>query len=137
MNLNKLHEEAIKLNANQYNNSQIGDLIVLTKEYIDWIYDFVLNHKQLNTKSLPKNLTDDDLSNLKLLGQFFNHIRKLAIKQHVEIKHKPEHHGINDKFIIKIRNHYFEVFSEFNIYETYKTIILLDYEPEKYVEVKY
>lgn len=107
---------------------------VSSKEYINWVYNFVSTNKHADDESALYTYKGIDAENGQILGAFLDYIKELAAQQRVLIISDKECGFDNEKVTIKIRDKYFEVFRMYG-QGSWTSVGLLENEPD-YAYVK-
>lgn len=102
---------------------------VSSKEYIDWIYDYVSTNKNANDESALYTYKDIDAENGQILGAFLDYIKELATKQRVLVVPDEECKFGSEQVVVKIKDKYFEVFRMFG-QGSWTSVSLLENEPD-------
>ena len=101
---------------------------VSSKEYIDWLYDFVIKNNGANDESALYTYEGDDAENGKLLSYFMSYIQELAKEQRVTIVPDEECSFPSEMLTVKIKDKYFEVFTMYG-QGSFTSVNLLEKEP--------
>ena len=102
---------------------------VSSKEYIDWLYNYVLINKNVNDESALYTYKDIDAENGQILGAFLDYIKELATKQRVLIVPDEECGFDSEQVVVKINDKYFEIFRMFG-QGSWTSVSLLENEPD-------
>ena len=102
---------------------------VSSKEYIDWLYDYVSANKNANDESALYTYKDIDAENGQILGAFLDYIKELATKQRVLIVPDEECEFGSEQVVVKIKDKYFEIFRMFG-QGSWTSVSLLENEPD-------
>lgn len=102
---------------------------VSSKEYIDWLYDYVSINKNANDESALYIYKDIDAENGQILGAFLDYIKELAIKQRVLVVPDEECEFDSEQVVVKIKDKYFEIFRMFG-QGSWTSVSLLENEPD-------
>lgn len=107
---------------------------VSSKEYIDWIYEYVSANKHADDEGALYVYKDIDAENGKILSAFLDFIKEVAKQQRVLVISDDECEFENEKVTIKIKDKCFEIFKMYG-QGSLTSINLLDREPD-YAYVK-
>lgn len=107
---------------------------VSSKEYIDWIYEYVSANKHADDEGALYVYKDIDAENGQILGVFLDFVKELAVQQRVLVISDDKCEFENEEVTIKIKDKYFEIFRMYG-QGSWTSINLLDYEPD-YAYVK-
>lgn len=102
---------------------------VSSKEYIDWLYDYVSTHGHSDDESALYIYKGIDSENGQLLSSFINYIKDLASQQKVPIISDDECMFGNEQVIVKIKDKYFDVF-RMDGQGSWSSVVLLEKEPD-------
>lgn len=102
---------------------------VSSKEYIDWLYDFVIKNNGANDESALYTYEGTDAENGKLLSCFMSYVQKLAKEQRVTIVPDEECSFPSEVLAVKIKDKYFEVFTMYG-QGSFTSVNLLEKEPD-------
>ena len=102
---------------------------VSSKEYIDWLYDYVSINKNANDESALYTYKDIDSENGQILGAFLDYIKELATKQRVLVVPDEECEFGSEQVVVKIKDKYFEIFRMFG-QGSWTSVSLLENEPD-------
>lgn len=105
-----------------------------SREYIDWLYDYVSTNKNANDESALYTYKDIDAENGQILGAFLDYIKELATKQRVLVIPDEECEFDSEQVVVKIKDKYFEIFRMFG-QGAWTSVSLLENEPD-YAYVK-
>lgn len=83
---------------------------VSSREYLQWLYDFILGHESMDTDAATYRYRGTDSENGQLLGALMDYVKILAKEQNVPVTENPECEFYNQAFIIKIQDRYFRIF---------------------------
>lgn len=102
---------------------------VSSKEYIDWIYNYVSANKYVDDEDAIYVYEGIDSENGQLLSGFFDYVEELAKEQRVLIVHDEKCDFDSERAVVKIKDKYFEVFRMYG-QGSWTSIELLDKEPD-------
>ena len=102
---------------------------VSSKEYIDWIYDYVSSNKHADDESALYTYEGIDAENGQLLSAFLDYVEELAKQQRVLVTPDDECEFDSERVTVKINDKYFEIFRMYG-QGTWTSVNLLDEEPE-------
>lgn len=108
--------------------------IVSSKEYIDWIYEYVTANNHVDDEGALYTYEGVDAENGQILGAFLDYVKEIGIQQRVLVISDDECEFENEKVSIKIKDMYFEVFRMYG-QGSWTSVNLLDKEPD-YAYVK-
>ena len=100
-----------------------------SKEYIDWIYDYVSSNKHADDEGALYTYEGIDAENGQLLSAFLDYVKELAVQQRVLVTSDEECGFDNEQVIVKIKDKYFEIFRMYG-QGTWTSVNLLDEEPD-------
>ena len=92
--------------------AQIGKLRqkVSSKEYIDWLYKYISVNNHVDNESALYIYKGIDAENGQIVGSFLDYVKEIAIQQRVLAIWDDECEFENEKFFIKIKDVYIEIF---------------------------
>ena len=102
---------------------------VSSKEYIDWIYDYVSSNKHADDESALYTYEGIDAENGQLLSVFLDYVEELAKQQRVLVTPDDECEFDSEQVTVKIKDKYFEIFRMYG-QGTWTSVNLLDKEPD-------
>lgn len=102
---------------------------VSSKEYIDWLYNYVSTNKNADDESALYTYKDIDAENGQILGAFLDYIKELAAKQRVLVVPDEECDFGSEQVVVKIKDKYFEIFRMFG-QGSWTSVSLLENEPD-------
>lgn len=100
-----------------------------SKEYIDWLYDYVSTNKSVNDESALYTYKGIDAEYGQILGSFLDYVEELATKQRVLIVSNEECKFDNELVVVKIKDKYFVIFRMFG-QGSWTSVSLLEDEPD-------
>ena len=110
---------------------------VSSKEYIDWIYDYVSINKHADDEGALYVYEGIDAENGQILGAFLDYVKELAKQQRVLVVPDDKCCFASEKVVVKIKDKYFELFRMFG-QGSWTSISLLDKEPDyAFVKISY
>lgn len=83
---------------------------VSSKEYIDWLYDYVSANKHANDESATYAYEGIDAENGQILSTFLDYVEELAKEQRVLVVPDDECDFGSEQVVVKIKDKYFEIF---------------------------
>lgn len=83
---------------------------VSSKEYIDWLYNYVSANKHADDESASYTYKDIDAENGQLLSAFLDYVKKLAKQQRVLVVPDEKCEFGSEQVVVKINDKYFEIF---------------------------
>ncbi len=101
---------------------------VSSKEYIDWLYDYVSINKHADDECAAYTYKGIDAENGQILGAFLDYVKNLATQQRVLVIPDDECEFDNEQVVIKIKDKYFEIF-RMHGQGSWTSINLIDKEP--------
>lgn len=101
---------------------------VSSKEYIDWIYNYVSDNKQVDEESAALICKGIDSENGKILGTFLDYVKDLAIQQRVLVIQGDKYGFDSEQVVINIKDRYFELFRMYG-QGSWTSINLMDKNP--------
>ena len=102
---------------------------VSSKEYVDWIYDYVSTNKHADDESASYTYKGIDAENGQLLSAFLNYVKELAKQQRVLVTPDEECEFDSEQVAVKIKDKYFEIFRMYG-QGSWTSVNLLDKEPD-------
>lgn len=102
---------------------------VSSKEYIDWVYNYVSANKHANDESATYTYEGIDAENGQVLSAFLDYVEELAKEQRVLIVPDDECDFGSEQVVVKIKDKYFEIFRMYG-QGSWTSIGLLDEEPD-------
>ena len=102
---------------------------VSSKEYIDWIYDYVSSNKHVDDESALYTYEGVDAENGQLLSTFLDYVEELSIQQRVLVTPDDECKFDSEQVTVKIKDKFFEIFRMYG-QGSWTSVNLLDEEPE-------
>lgn len=101
---------------------------VSSKEYIDWVYNYVSANKHANDESATYTYEGIDAENGQVLSAFLDYVEELASQQRVLVTPADDCHFDSEQVTVKIKDKYFEIFRMYG-QGSWTSIGLLDEEP--------
>lgn len=83
---------------------------VSSKEYIDWVYNYVSANKHANDESATYTYEGIDAENGRVLSVFLDYVEELAKEQRVLVVPDDECDFGSEQVVVKIKDKYFEIF---------------------------
>ena len=102
---------------------------VSSKEYIDWLYNYVSENKSVDDEGALYQCEGIDKENGSLVSYFLSYVKELAVNQRVMIANDEECEFYNEEVVVKIKDKYFNIF-QMHGQGASTFIYLLDNEPE-------
>ena len=102
--------------------------LVSSKEYIDWLYNYVSTNKNIDDESALYVYQGIDAQYGQIVGTFLDYVEELAESQKVLISSDEDCNFPNEKVIVKIKDKYFELFRMYG-QGSLTSVTLLDKEP--------
>lgn len=102
---------------------------VSSKEYIDWVYNYVSANKRANDESATYTYEGIDAENGQVLSAFLDYVEELAKEQRVLVVPDDECDFGSEQVVVKIKDKYFEIFRMYG-QGSWTSIGLLDKEPD-------
>lgn len=102
---------------------------VSSKEYIDWVYNYVSANKHANDESAIYTYEGIDAENGQVLSKFLDYVEELAKEQRVLVVPDDECDFGSEQVTVKIKDKYFEIFRMYG-QGSWTSIELLDKEPD-------
>ena len=102
---------------------------VSSKEYIDWVYDYVSVNKHADDEDAIYVYEGIDAEYGQILGSFLDYVKELAIQQRVLVIPADYCEFDSEQITIKIKDKYFEIFRMYG-QGSWTSIGLLDKEPD-------
>ena len=102
---------------------------VSSKEYIDWIYDYVSANKHANDESALYTYEGIDAENGQLLSAFLDYVKELAKQQRVLVVPDEKCEFGSEQVVVKINDKYFEIFRMYG-QGSWTSVNLVDKEPD-------
>lgn len=102
---------------------------VSSKEYIDWVYDYVTANKHVDDEGALYIHQGIDAENGQILGAFLDYVEELAIQQRVLVVPDDECEFDSEQVVVKIKDKYFEIFRMYG-QSSWTSIGLMDKEPD-------
>ena len=100
-----------------------------SKEYIDWVYNYVSANKHANDESAIYTYEGIDAENGQVLSEFLDYVEELAKEQRVLVVPDDECDFGSEQVTVKIKDKYFEIFRMYG-QGSWTSIELLDKEPD-------
>lgn len=122
-------ESARKYMENYFKEVEEREKIVSSKEYIDWVYDYVFVNKHADDESALCAYEGIDAENGQILGAFLDYVKSLAAQQRVLIVPDEECDFDSEKVVVKIKDKYFELFRMYG-QGSWTSVGLLEEEPD-------
>lgn len=101
---------------------------VSSKEYIDWLYDYVSTNKNADDESVLYTYKGIDAEYGQVLSAFLDYVKELAKKQRVLVVPDEECNFDSEQVVVKIKDKYFEIFRMFG-QSSWTSVSLLENEP--------
>ena len=101
---------------------------VSSKEYIDWVYNYVSENKYVSDESTSYTYESINEENTKLLSAFLDYVEELAKQQRVLVTSDEECKFDSEQVVVKIKDKYFDIFRMYG-QGSFTSINLLDREP--------
>lgn len=101
---------------------------VSSKEYINWLYEYVSANKHANDESATYTYEGIDAENGQVLSAFLDYVEELAKEQRVLVVPDDECDFGSEQVVVKIRDKYFEIFRMYG-QGSWTSIGLLNEEP--------
>ena len=101
---------------------------VSSKEYIDWVYNYVSANKHADDESATYTYEGIDAENGQALSAFLNYVEELAKEQRVLVVPDDECDFGSEQVVVKIKDKYFEIFRMYG-QGSWTSVGLLDKEP--------
>lgn len=102
---------------------------VSSKEYINWLYEYVSANKHANDESATYTYEGIDAENGQVLSAFLDYVEELAKEQRVLVVPDNECDFGSEQVVVKIKDKYFEIFRMYG-QGSWTSIGLLDKEPD-------
>ena len=102
---------------------------VSSKEYIDWVYNYVSANKHANDESATYTYEGINSENGQVLSAFLDYVEELAKEQRVLVVPDDECDFGSEQVVVKIKDKYFEIFRMYG-QGSWTSVNLLDEEPE-------
>lgn len=103
--------ETIRKQAEEYwAKIEENKKLVSSKEYIDWLYDYVSKNKNIDDESALYVYQGIDAQYGQIIGVFLNYVEELAESQKIPISSDENAGFPNEKVIARIKDKYFELF---------------------------
>ena len=125
----EFEESARKYMENYFKEVEEREKKVSSKEYIDWLYDYVSTNKHANDESASYTYEGIDAENGQILGAFLDYVKSLAAQQRVLIVPDEECDFDSEQVVIKIKDKYFEIFRMYG-QGSWTSAKLLEEEPD-------
>lgn len=103
--------------------------IVSSKEYIDWLYDYVTENASVDDDNAMYVYEGIDSDNGLILGFFLDYVEELANVQRVLVVADNECMFDNEEVVVKIKDKYFKVFRMYG-QGSWTCVSLLNEEPD-------
>ena len=100
-----------------------------SKEYFDWVYNYVSANKHANDESAIYTYEGIDAENGQVLSEFLDYVEELAKEQRVLVVPDDECDFGSEQVTVKIKDKYFEIFRMYG-QGSWTSIGLLDEEPD-------
>ena len=111
--------------------------IVSSKEYINWLYDYVTTNKRIDDDSAIYVYEGIDSNNGLILSTFLDYVEELAKEQRVLVVSDDECQFGNEEVVVKIKDRYFKCFRMYG-QGVWTCVSLLTEEPNHaYVRLNY
>lgn len=128
-------KETLRKMEEYYNQIEKNKKKVTSKEYVDWLYEYVSTNKHVDDEGAIYTYKGINAENGRLLGVFLDYIiEELAYQQRVLVVSDEEVEFENEKVTVKIKDRYFEFFRMYG-QGSWTSVSLLDEEPD-YAYVK-
>ena len=102
---------------------------VSSKEYIDWIYDYVSSNKYADDESALYTYEGVDAENGQLLSAFLGYVEELAKQQRVLVTSDDDCEFDSEQVTVKIKDKFFKIFRMYG-QGSWTSIGLLDKETD-------
>ena len=102
---------------------------VSSKEYINWLYDYVSTNKNADDESALYTYKGIDAEYGQILSAFLDYVKELASKQRVLVVPDEECKFDSEQVVVKIKDRYFEIFRMFG-QGSWTSVSLLENEPD-------
>ncbi len=110
---------------------------ISSKEYIDWVYDYVSVNKHADDEGALYVYEGIDAENGQVLSAFLDYVKELATQQRVLVTPADDCHFDSEQATVKIKDKYFEIF-RMHGQGSWTSIGLLDEEPDyAFVKIPY
>lgn len=110
---------------------------ISSKEYIDWVYDYVSVNKHADDEGALYVYEGIDAENGQVLSAFLDYVKELATQQRVLVTSADDCHFDSEQATVKIKDKYFEIF-RMHGQGSWTSIGLLDEEPDyAFVKIPY
>ena len=100
-----------------------------SKEYIDWLYDYVSTNKNINDESALYTYEGINAENGQILSDFLDYVKELAAKQRVLVVPDEKCEFDSERVVVKIKDKYFEIFRMFG-QGSWTSVSLLENAPD-------
>ena len=102
---------------------------VSSKEYIDWIYDYVSSNKHADDEGALYTYEGVNAENGQLLSAFLDYVEELSKQQRVLVTSDDDCEFDSEQVTVKIKDKFFEIFRMYG-QGSWTYIGLLDKEPD-------
>ena len=129
MNTPEFAESARKYIEEYFGRIEKNKEKVSSKEYINWIYDYVSSNNHADDESALYTYEGVDAENGQLLSAFLDYVEDLAKQQTVPVTPDEECEFDSEQVTVKINDKFFEIFRMYG-QGSWTSIGLLDKEPD-------